>query len=40
VLTGVRGVQIRARVLRMPFAGFNFELTEFSNFDRKPDRHR
>ena len=36
LLTNSPGVNLRVAMLRIPGRGFNFELTEFTNTDRKP----
>ena len=39
-LTNSPGVKLRLAVLRLPNAGYGFELTEFSGVDRKPGQPR
>ena len=36
ILTNSPGVSLRIAMLRIPGRGFNFELTEFTNTERKP----
>ena len=40
LLTNSPGVNLRVAMMRIPGQGFNFELTEFTNTDRKPARPR
>jgi catechol 2,3-dioxygenase-like lactoylglutathione lyase family enzyme len=40
ILTSSPGVSLRIAMLRIPGRGFNFELTEFTNTDRKPAQPR